>query len=96
VAVFRNADRLSAVSNVCQHQNGPLGEGKIVNNCIVCPWHGYEYRPDTGASPPPFTEKIPTFRVRIAHGRVLVDPRPNSPGSYVEPARIDGPDARIA
>jgi methionine sulfoxide reductase heme-binding subunit len=96
VAVFRNGDRLSAVSNVCQHQNGPLGEGKIVNDCIVCPWHGYEYRPDTGASPPPFTEKVPTFRVRIAHGRVLVDPRPNRPGTYVEPARIDGPAARIA
>jgi sulfoxide reductase heme-binding subunit YedZ len=90
VAVFRNGDRLSAVSNVCQHQNGPLGEGKIVNSCIVCPWHGYEYLPETGASPPPFTEKIPTFRVRLERGRVLVDPRPNRPGTYVEPARIAG------
>ena len=88
VAVFRNGDRLSAVSSVCQHQNGPLGEGKIVNGCIVCPWHGYEYVPETGASPPPFSEKIPTFRVRIDRGRVLVDPRPNPPGTYVEPARI--------
>jgi hypothetical protein len=67
-----------------------------VNGCIVCPWHGYEYRPDTRALPPPFTEKIPTFRVRITHGSVLVDPRPNPPGTYVEPARIDGADARIA
>jgi sulfoxide reductase heme-binding subunit YedZ len=90
VAVFRNGDRLSAVSNVCQHQNGPLGEGKIVNNCIVCPWHGYEYVPETGASPPPFAEKIPTFRVRVDRGRVLVDPRPNPPGTYVEPACITG------
>jgi nitrite reductase/ring-hydroxylating ferredoxin subunit len=88
VAVFRNGDRLSAVSNVCQHQNGPLGEGKIVNSCIVCPWHGYEYVPETGASPPPFTEKIPTFSVRVAAGRVLVDPRPLPPGTHVEPARI--------
>jgi methionine sulfoxide reductase heme-binding subunit len=88
VAVFRNGGRLSAVSNVCQHQNGPLGEGKIVNNCIVCPWHGYEYVPETGASPPPFTEKIPTFSVRVEGGRVLVDPRPHAPGTYVEPARI--------
>ncbi|MGE0812662.1 MAG: Rieske 2Fe-2S domain-containing protein [Vicinamibacterales bacterium] len=88
VAVFRHGDRLSAVSNVCQHQNGPLGEGKIVNGCIVCPWHGYEYVPETGASPPPFTETIPTFRVRVHAGRVLVDPRPQPPGTYVEPARI--------
>lgn len=88
VAVFRHGDRLSAVSNVCQHQNGPLGEGRIVNGCIVCPWHGYEYRPDTGASPPPFTEKVPTFSIRVAAGRVLVAPRPHAPGTYVEPARI--------
>jgi nitrite reductase/ring-hydroxylating ferredoxin subunit len=29
-------------------QNGPLGEGRIVDGCITCPWHGYQYRPDTG------------------------------------------------
>jgi sulfoxide reductase heme-binding subunit YedZ len=88
IAVFRHGDRLSAVSNVCQHQNGPLGEGKIVNGCIVCPWHGYEYRPETGASPPPFTEAVPTFAVRVAGGRVLVDPRPYPPGTYIEPASL--------
>lgn len=88
VAVFRNGNRLSAVSNVCQHQNGPLGEGKIVNSCIVCPWHGYEYVPETGASPPPFTEKVPTFRLCVEAGRVLVDPRPHPPGTYVEPVTV--------
>ena len=35
-----------------------------------------------------WTEKIPTFRVRVAEGRVLVDPRPNPPGTHVEPALI--------
>jgi sulfoxide reductase heme-binding subunit YedZ len=88
VAVFRYGNAVSAISNVCQHQNGPLGEGRIVRGCVVCPWHGYEYRPDTGASPPPFTEKVPTFRVRIHDGRVLVHPQPLPPGTRVEPARI--------
>lgn len=88
VAVFRHDGGLSAVSNVCQHQNGPLGEGKIVNGCIVCPWHGYEYRPESGASPPPFTEKVPTFAVRVVDGRVLVDPTPYPPGTWVAPARV--------
>jgi len=64
------------------------GEGKIVGGCVVCPWHGYEYRPDTGASPPPFVEAVPTFRVRVIDGRVQVDPRPLPPGTRVEPARI--------
>ena len=86
IAVFRYDGKISCVSNVCQHQNGPLGEGRIVDGCITCPWHGYQYRPDTGASPPPFTEKIPTFNVRVSQGRVFVDPKPNAPGVRVEPA----------
>ncbi|HXI29548.1 MAG TPA: Rieske 2Fe-2S domain-containing protein [Vicinamibacterales bacterium] len=88
VAVFRYDGRISAISNVCQHQNGPLGEGRIVNGCVVCPWHGYEYRPDSGASPPPFTEKVPTFDVRVSAGRVLVNPQPHAPGTRVEPAMV--------
>ena len=88
IAVFRYGTRVSALSNVCQHQNGPLGEGKIVGGCVVCPWHGYEYRPDSGAAPPPFTEAVPTFRCVVRNGRVLLDPRPLPPGTYVEPAEI--------
>jgi nitrite reductase/ring-hydroxylating ferredoxin subunit len=89
VAIFRYDGKVSAVSNVCQHQNGPLGEGKILDGCITCPWHGYQYRPEDGASPPPFTERVPTFRVRVLDGRILVDPRPLPPGTRTEPARFD-------
>ena len=87
VAIFKYDGRISAVSNVCQHQNGPLGEGKILDGCITCPWHGYQYQPDTGASPPPFVEKVPTFNVRVMNGRVLVHPKPNPPGARAEIGR---------
>jgi nitrite reductase/ring-hydroxylating ferredoxin subunit/DMSO/TMAO reductase YedYZ heme-binding membrane subunit len=90
VAIFKYDGKVSAVSNVCQHQNGPLGEGKIVDGCITCPWHGYQYLPETGASPPPFVEKVPTFNVQIQNGRVLVHPKPNPAGVRAEPARIHG------
>jgi sulfoxide reductase heme-binding subunit YedZ len=93
VAVFRYDGKLSAVSNVCQHQNGPLGEGRIIDGCITCPWHGYQYRPETGAAPPPFKERIPTFRVKVVEGTVFVDPRPNLPGTYVEPALLETKEA---
>jgi nitrite reductase/ring-hydroxylating ferredoxin subunit/DMSO/TMAO reductase YedYZ heme-binding membrane subunit len=89
VAIFKYDGKISAVSNVCQHQNGPLGEGKILGGCVTCPWHGYQYLPDTGASPPPFVEKVPTFRVRIRNGRVLVHPKPNPAGTKTAPALIE-------
>jgi len=89
VAIFKYGGKISAVSNVCQHQNGPLGEGKIVAGCITCPWHGYQYVPETGASPPPFVEKVPTFNVRVQNGRVWIDPKPNPAGSRAQPALIE-------
>ena len=89
VAIFRYGDKVSAVSNVCQHQNGPLGEGRIIDGCITCPWHGYQYRPSDGCAPPPFTEKIPTFEVQVTEGFVWVLPRPNPAGKFVEPATIN-------
>ncbi|MBE9040861.1 ferric reductase-like transmembrane domain-containing protein [Oscillatoriales cyanobacterium LEGE 11467] len=88
VAIFKYDGKISAVSNVCQHQNGPLGEGKIVDGCITCPWHGYQYLPDCGASPPPFHERIPTFDVRLEGDRIFVSTMPNRAGTRVEPAII--------
>ena len=89
VAVFRYDGNVSAISNVCRHQNGPLGEGRIVDGCVTCPWHGYQYLPDTGASPPPFTEKVATYRTQVIDGKVLVHPCAQAPGTRIEPARID-------
>jgi len=94
VAVFRYDGKVSAISNACQHQNGPLGEGRIIDGCVTCPWHGYQYQPESGAAPPPFKEKIPTFRVKIVKGSVFVHPRPNPPGTLVEPANIDSTEAQ--
>lgn len=90
VAIYRYGDKLSAVSSVCQHQNGPLGEGRVIDGCITCPWHGYQYEPHTGRSPAPFTEKVPTFRVRVDGVRVLVDPQPLAAGTEVAPAICGG------
>jgi methionine sulfoxide reductase heme-binding subunit len=81
IAVFRDGPQIGAVTNLCAHQNGPLGEGRIVNGCITCPWHGYEYRLEDGCAPPPFTEKLATYPVRINGGIVEVDPRPLPPGT---------------
>lgn len=88
IAVFRDGDKVYAVSNVCRHQGGPLGEGKIVDGCITCPWHGFQYRMEDGQSPPPFTEKIATYATRIVEGVVYVNPVPNAPGTPQSPSLI--------
>ena len=93
VAVFRNAGTLSAISNACAHQNGPLGEGRIIDGCVTCPWHGFQYRVQDGRSPEPFTEKVPTYNLRLTDGMIEVDPMANPPGTPVEPLKIPGAGA---
>jgi nitrite reductase/ring-hydroxylating ferredoxin subunit/DMSO/TMAO reductase YedYZ heme-binding membrane subunit len=89
IAIFRYGNKVSAVSNVCRHQGGPLGEGRIVDGCITCPWHGYQYAPQNGCSPPPFTEKVETFDLKLIGDTVLVDPKPWPPGTERIPATFN-------
>ena len=76
-AAFLHAGRVYALSNVCRHQGGPIGEGRILDGCITCPWHGWQYHPDTGVSPPPFHEVVETYPVRVQDGTVFIHPEPN-------------------
>lgn len=88
VAVYKYDGKISAVAGSCVHQGGPLAEGKIIGGCITCPWHGYQYRPGDGCSPPPFTEKLHTYQIRIRANRVEINSGKLPPGTPTEPAVI--------
>ena len=81
IAIFKTAGKLFAVNNVCKHQNGPLGEGRVIDGCITCPWHGYQYLPNNGQSPPPFKEKVSTYDLKIENGDVWLNPAPYPEGT---------------
>lgn len=85
VAIFKYDGKLSAINNVCKHQGGPLGEGKIINGCVTCPWHGYQYLPGNGQSPPPFTEKVSTYRLHVKDKTVFIHPEALEEGTPVTP-----------
>jgi nitrite reductase/ring-hydroxylating ferredoxin subunit/DMSO/TMAO reductase YedYZ heme-binding membrane subunit len=89
IAVYRHEDKLYALHNVCKHQGGPLGEGKILDGCITCPWHGYQYLPHNGQSPPPFTEKVSTYDVKVEEGKVWLNPKPFAEGTEKPGAAIN-------
>ncbi len=89
IAIFRSGNDFSAVSAVCQHQNGPLGEGRIVDGVIVCPWHGYQYKPRCGRSPEPFQEVVPTFALQLRGDRIFLNPRPLPLGTDSDPLTLE-------
>jgi multimeric flavodoxin WrbA/nitrite reductase/ring-hydroxylating ferredoxin subunit len=63
-----------AVSNACNHAGGPLGEGRLDGDYIVCPWHGWKFHRATGLGEPGFEEdRVPAFPVKLEDGHVFVD-----------------------
>ena len=89
IAIFKYDGKLSAINNVCKHQNGPLGEGKVIDGCVTCPWHGYQYEPHNGTSPPPFTEKVSTYELKLDGEKVMVNPDPKPEGTALDPVTIN-------
>jgi 3-phenylpropionate/trans-cinnamate dioxygenase ferredoxin subunit len=62
-----------AVADVCTHDRGPLGEGRLRGSAIECPRHGARFDVRDGSVlAPPAIRPLPTFPVRVIDGRVEV------------------------
>jgi 3-phenylpropionate/trans-cinnamate dioxygenase ferredoxin subunit len=67
-----------AVHDVCTHAFESLSGGWVEGDTIECPRHGAAFSLETGeALSPPATRPLPTFRVEVRDGRVLLDPTPS-------------------
>src|SRR5262249_25526049 len=74
IALVCRDGAFSAVSGVCNHAGGPLGQGTLDGDYIVCPWHFWKFHRVTGEGEPGFEEdRVPVYAVRVEDGRVLVD-----------------------
>ena len=74
LAISCQDGKFGAISNVCNHVGGPLGEGRLDNDYIVCPWHNWKFHRCSGLGEPGFEEdRIPAFPVKIESGRIFVD-----------------------
>jgi nitrite reductase/ring-hydroxylating ferredoxin subunit/multimeric flavodoxin WrbA len=62
-----------AVHNTCNHAGGPLGEGVLEGDYIVCPWHHWKFHRITGEGEPGFEDdRVPRFDLKVEAGRLLV------------------------
>jgi nitrite reductase/ring-hydroxylating ferredoxin subunit len=67
--VVRIGESVHVMHNVCAHAGGPLNEGRLVDDCIECPWHGSRYRLSDGfAQRGPTVYDQPSYEVRSAEG----------------------------
>lgn len=74
VAVFNaGRGRFYAVSALCPHEDGPLAEGWIEGDAVVCPWHGFDFDAATGACRVAEDLSIGVYRTRVSNGVVEVE-----------------------
>lgn len=72
VALFNVDGSFHAVSNVCLHRGGPVGEGVLDGSVVTCPMHGWEYDVRTGANVANPMARLRTYPVRVDGDDVLV------------------------
>jgi nitrite reductase/ring-hydroxylating ferredoxin subunit/multimeric flavodoxin WrbA len=74
LAVSFKDGTFGAVSNACNHVGGPLGDGRLDGDYIVCPWHNWKFHRCSGLGEPGFEEdRVPAFPVKTENGRLLVN-----------------------
>src|ERR1700733_10300663 len=72
-AICNAGGEIRALSGVCPHQGGPLGQGTVIHGLLVCPWHMWEFDSGSGVCLVDDSIAIPTYRARVEDGGVIVD-----------------------
>ena len=79
VALTCRNGEFGAISGLCNHAGGPLGEGRLDGDYVVCPWHYWKFHRRTGQGEPGYEEDaVPAYEVKVVSGRVLVRAKPAS------------------
>jgi nitrite reductase/ring-hydroxylating ferredoxin subunit len=74
VAVFNaGVGRFYACGAICPHEDGPLAEGWVEGDVVVCPWHGFDFDLATGRCRVAEDLAVPVYRTRLINGVVEVD-----------------------
>ena len=76
IALFHTASGFFACDNACPHRGGPLGEGDLLGEEIVCPWHLWGFDVRSGVSTGNAGIRLNTHEVRTEGDRLLVKLNP--------------------
>jgi nitrite reductase (NADH) small subunit len=73
VAIANVAGKLFAISSVCAHEGGPLGEGELDGTLVTCPWHLWQYDVTTGKVAQNPAIGVDSYAVEVRGDDVFVD-----------------------
>ena len=82
LAITWHNGEFGAVSGVCNHAGGPLGQGHLEGEYLVCPWHHWKFHCRTGLGEPGFEEDaVPSHAIKVENGRLYVQLPASTPRS---------------
>jgi nitrite reductase (NADH) small subunit len=74
IAIFNLGDRILATDNRCPHEGGPLCDGIVTGNSVVCPLHAWKVSlVNGGVQRPGGSERcVRTYPARVDEGVIVV------------------------
>ena len=75
IAIFNLGDRFLAVDNRCPHQSGPLCDGIVAGDAVVCPLHAWKVNLETGMVVRPANENdcVRSYATRVDAGVISIE-----------------------
>lgn len=74
IALTYKDGAFAAISGFCNHVGGPLGEGQLAGDYVVCPWHYWKFHHKTGQGEAGYEQdQVPAYTIKIENGRVYID-----------------------
>jgi nitrite reductase (NADH) small subunit len=73
LALFNVNGVFYCTENECPHREGPLGEGELTDDVVMCPWHAWTFNVRTGENADGFGICLKTYPCVVENGDVLVE-----------------------
>ena len=75
IALVRCGERVFACIDACPHKGGYLSDGWVSTKRqeVICPWHRFRFRLETGESATNSELVVETFPTRVENGEIVVD-----------------------
>jgi nitrite reductase (NADH) small subunit len=64
---------ISAMDNVCIHRGGPIAQGTLEGDKVVCPWHGWQWNTKTGEASHNPSAKVAVYPIYVEGDDLVVN-----------------------
>lgn len=80
LAISHRDGVFGVISGVCNHVGGPLGQGRLDGDYVVCPWHNWKFHRVTGLGEPGYEDDaVPSYELKVENGRLLIRSQASTP-----------------